>query len=396
MAHKETQAKGKRGRFFRVILPDGYGNMLDEDSSESSDEAPAALNRSAMNPISTNGISSNSMAVPFHSAPAAGTGNAKNPIALSFPGEPAFFLSYSKGTSTTSSDAKRSWAQFSLDKDSSHASVRRPRPSAPFIPSPYSQRANSSNTPEIVLKTELDEDRKANAFDLDLRTALRHIFLQESDMNDIIAIFDDAIMLTKTPGFKLVGSWLQSREFAPCLVQVNDRPLSTAENQGQSTDDATPQRQIGDIQGIHRKYRLATVSDSKVLREIIISLGNLYFSIRRFSMEKLVDLITLKLQVAWNSYPGITQLEPLLEVASFAFSVQSLKRDAMQKWLVSFLADTYDLYTCAYPTQLWKVLNDNQVLYEEFRQKRKELHRENPERYEDVMVLLQSRGLERC
>lgn len=81
-------------------------------------------------------------------------------------------------------------------------------------------------------------------------------------------------------------------------------------------------------------------------------------------MEGLVELITFKLQVARNSFPGISQLGPILDVANMVFSGGYAQKDALRSWLVPFMADKQDLYFYGCSARFWELMRSNAVLYE--------------------------------
>lgn len=406
-ASKETQAKGKRGRELKLILPDDYVDMSDDDldadlndvsSSDDGfntgspelddDQLPANTLLSSTNALSSSAGRSSSR-------------NAGLATALNFLGERSTFLTYTQGGSNPRTGSKRTLGQTSLGADSQHsAAKRRTRPpSSMRQSSPTNGVDDTTNvgTPYRALKVEDKEETKGNLFSLDLRTAIEHVFLKDHDADDILAVFRDLVSLKNKPEFEHIRNWLLLREFKPRLVhlQVNDQTVipNTAQSQG-SDNESSQDREIGDIKGIHRNHHLEAVSNSQVLRQNILSLGRLYLSIRHFAMEGLVEFITFKLQVAWNSFPGISQLGPILDVAAMVFSGGYAQKDALRSWLVSFIADTQDLYFYDCSARFWKVMRSNAVLYDEVFQKRTEMHREHPEKYADVRALFRSRGID--
>lgn len=112
-------------------------------------------------------------------------------------------------------------------------------------------------------------------------------------------------------------------------------------------------------------------------------------------LAALIGLIILKLQAAWNSYPGLHQLEPLLEVTSLVFSGEGgPDGDDMQYWLVSFIADAKDLFLFECPARFWEVMCGNQTLMNAVFQLRNDAQRKDPDKYADSRVLIRSRGVD--
>lgn len=411
MASRETQAKGKRGRELKLILPDNDEDTSDSDSLLSlglgHDDASSVDNESHACSVGPDGRQQpanrllNSSSALSSSAGGSSARNANGPRALSFPGESSSFLTYAQGESNPRSGTKRALSQTSLNTGTQRSAVmRRTQPPASMSQPSSSPRVDNNRSPgttEPAPKSEDEGKQKSDLFTLDLRAALRHVFLQEEDADDILAIFHDLVSIKNKTEFEHIRTWLLTREFKPRLVQlqVNDQAIVSNKAQGQGSDDEPSQdREIGDIKGIYRKYRLEAVSDSHDLRQTIVSLGRLYLSIRHFAMEGLVELITLKLQVAWNSYAGIMQLVPILDVVTMAFSGPA-RNDTLRTWLVSFIADTQDLYFYDCSPRFWEVMRSNAALHDEVFQRRTELHRDQPERYSDVRALLRSRGIEK-
>lgn len=407
MASKETQAKGRRGRELKLILPDSYDDSSEDLDFEPDDEVSLDDESSSDSAehddrqLPGNELQSTSHTL-FPSDGGSSSRNAGGLTALSFPGESSSFLTYTQGGSAPHAGSKRKFGQASLETGSRRPGVTRQGqpPTSTGQPS-SSQRVDgrrSSIAAEHAPKVEEEEERTSDVFSLNLRTALEHVFLKESDANDILAIFHDLVSIKNKPEFEQIRTWLMTREFKPRLVhlQVNDQAIVSNNPQSQGSDnESTQDREIGDIRGIHRNRHLEAVNDSQALRHAILSLGRLYLSIRHFAMEGLVELITLKLQVAWNSYPGISQLGPILDVAAMAFSGGPAQNDALRTWFVAFIADTQDLYFYDCSPRFWEVMRSNAVLHDEVFQKRTEMHRDHPERYADVRDLLRSRGIER-
>lgn len=407
MASKETQAKGKRGREVKLILPDSYEDSSDEELDSdledelSYDAASADLGELDDGQQPANGGWDNANVL-SSSTGTASARNADSQSVLSFPGESSSFLTFTQGGPNPQTGSKRKFEQTPLDTGSRRPTVmRRGQLSPSSGHPPSSQLVNAhrnSNATERVPKIEGEEDSKS-VFSLNLRTALERVLRGENDAHGILAIFHDLVSLKNKSESEQIRTWLMNREFKPRLVHIpaNNQTIVSNIVQSQGTnDDATQAREIGDIQGVQRKHHLESVSDSRVLRQVILSLGRLYLSVRHFAMEGLVELITAKLQVSWNSYPGISQLGPVLDVAAMAFSGGPARKDALRTWIVSFIADTQDLYFYDCAPRFWEVMRGNAVLHDEVSQKRTEMHRDHPERYADVRALLRARGIENC
>ena len=181
---------------------------------------------------------------------------------------------------------------------------------------------------------------------------------------------------------------MKKQEFEPRIVQIlNQSTESTSDTQSEEP-------QIGDITHLNRNYRLEGITDSKTLQQEIIALGTFYRYARRFNKPALVEKITTKLQIAWNSYPGLSQLDPILDVAKIAFQDGIEKIDVLQEWILMFIADTKDLFPVACNTKYWDVMRSFPVLMEAVNARRDELLRVDPGKYSDVRVLLRERGFE--
>ena len=391
MANHETSIKGKSGTEVFIAVPDGYGAMYGGESSDDdgggdgSDadglDEPESGDRSAKVQATSSSFSASRLIGPFGKRPEARSAS------LRFPGETSSFPSYSQPNPSGTTHARQG-----SPKQAFPVVLRRTQ--LPKFPESKGPRIEHGN---VRLKTEDKTDHgsaKTSVFDLTLRSALQHVFLQEDDAAEILGIFRGVFETQDQPEFLQVQSWLRSHEFAPLLVQVNDQPRRAADSNA-SLNVAS--RQIGDILNIHRKYHLAAVSDSADLQDKIISLGRLYRQARSYEMTQLIDLIRLKLQAAWNSYPGLAQLQPTLQVTMMAFSQEpaGCKHDNLQKWLIEFIADTHDLFLYDCPGNFWAVMHDLPDLYTEISKVRTEMHTKSPQRYADIVSLIRSRGIEK-
>ncbi|KAJ5211950.1 uncharacterized protein N7498_003596 [Penicillium cinerascens] len=390
MANHETSIKGKSGTEVSIAVPDGYGAMYDGESSDddgSGDgsyaddlDEPESGDRSANVQATSSSFSASRLIGPF------GKRAETQSTSLRFPGETASFPSYSQSNCSGTTQARQGSPEQVFP-----AVLRRTQ-----LPT-----FSESSRPRIVqvnsrLKTEdsKDSSAKTSVFDLTLRSALQHVFLQEDDSSEVVEIFREVLQTQDQPEFLQIQSWLRSHEFAPLVVQVNNPPLRAADG---NASPNVASRQIGDVMNIHRKYHLAAVSDSTDLQDKIISLGRLYTQARRYEMVQLIDLIRIKLQAAWNSYPGLAQLQPILQVTTMAFSREPVgyKHDNLQKWLIEFIADAHDLFLYDCPSNFWAVMQELPELYSEISKIRTEIHTKSPQRYADIVSLMRSRGIEK-
>ena len=218
--------------------------------------------------------------------------------------------------------------------------------------------------------------------------------MEKEYANDILAVFSNAVNVHELERAK-IRSFLASNEFTPQLIQV----INSAINPVSATDDhdkiSLEDLPLGDILGIGRIFQLKDIKNAEDLSCQIIELGSLYTQARRYGMAKLVSEIRQKLQVTWNSYAGVSQLEPLLEVAQVAFEEDNNPPyDDLQDWLISFMADTYDLITTnENGAFFWQVFGADDVLKDTIFARRAENIRTMPERYQHLPTLLRSRGV---
>jgi hypothetical protein len=213
---------------------------------------------------------------------------------------------------------------------------------------------------------------------------VQHILLKKENSKELLAIFRD-VSTVEEPELGKLMSFLKTQEFNPQLLKVS------FSRQSNSTDDE--EFEIGDCLGIDRQFQLHGVRNSADLHEEIVRLGRLYPYARRLNMIDLVEKIAFKLQAAWNSYPGLSQLEPLLEVAAMVFR-DSTRRDHLQDWLIKFIADTLDLIYYQCPRRYWALMRDGSGLFNSVTQMRSEANRKNPERYANPRDQLRKRGIE--
>lgn len=424
MAEEETHTKGKRSRTLELIIPDGFQDALEEGqeedgyvaSHENTEEYVPVSNRLERGPstpanerTSTGAIdlegdevmqssSSSAHDRPTTSSRPSGTsevGNLalaiRNQVPVSFPGENSSFLSYvTRGELGQPSDTNQ--ASGSSDRITAFPL---------FTPRHRGSLGSTGASGTIRTKTEDDsqpepDNERTGIFDLTLRDALEYIFLQKDEAADILAVFNDSVLVQNRPESEQIKSFITSGEFVPRIVQVNDPTRNTNAADGNEPSGDSADLQVGDRHGFGRRYQLQGINNSDDLGKHIISLGHLYRQARRFNLVALINMITLKLQVAWNSYPGLSQLEPLLEVVSMAFQNNSDdNKDQLQAWLISFMADTLDLIYFACSGRFWEVMQGNSALQRAVFAARSDIVAKNPEKYSDARVLIRSRGIDR-
>lgn len=183
--------------------------------------------------------------------------------------------------------------QGSLDQAFTTVLRRTQLPTSPESNRPRIEQGNSRPKTEDTK----DGSAKTSIYDLTLRSALHHVFLQEDDAADVLGIFREVLQTQDQPEFLQIQSWLRSHEFAPLAVQVNDLPRRVADDNASSN---VASRQIGDIY----EHPPQILSGCRLRLGKILSLGRLYTQARSYEMAQLIDLIRLKLQAAWNSYPA--------------------------------------------------------------------------------------------
>jgi hypothetical protein len=156
-------------------------------------------------------------------------------------------------------------------------------------------------------------------------------------------------------------------------------------------------RVIGDQIGIGQNFRLNGITTNRDIEEIILMLGRVYLTARRFGLNELVYKIAFKLQVAWNCYPELYHCRPLLEVASSALAglteFNDETCDYLQSWLIHFLAETSDFMTYNCSERFWGLLRAHPKLQDVVLHLRTIAHIQDPGVYGNTRVLLDSRGV---
>lgn len=374
MASHEVSIKGKSGTELSLEVPPGMDSMYGNDSSDEENDDNIA-DEDDQDELE-------SEASPAKVQATSNSFSASRSVKLRFPGETApFFIPFMSRPSSNKQDLQNAAeSAFSSALGQNRLLL-------------FAKQTRERGKGKVKVEDLGDGASKPSIFDQNLRWSIEHIFQDGDDADELLRIFWEILQVHGQPEFVQIQSWLRSTEFAPHLVQVkNPTPISTIHGDSSGLESG----EIGDILQTHREYQLANVQNSEDLRKQILSLGRLYRQARIYNLTKLIDLIRHKLQAAWNYYPGLGQLEPILEVTKMAFKdmPESCKHDNLQKWLIRFLADTQDLFTYDCGSKWWALMGELSDLYSEVSQVRTEMHRGHPERYADLLFLLRSRGIE--
>jgi hypothetical protein len=378
MAKTESLVKGKRNKRLGLILPDGFDEItegistssdanLDEEnkySSSSMDDESGAAELEGEPPGKVQALTSSFSA--SRALAESSDQNREKPRSLAFPGENKPFPSFHAGSSP-------------LGKRKSAPETRKtPVPAQDSPTKMEKEPAEGMNNALVDLQNTLFERSWT------LSTMIEHILLEKESSQALLAILRDVSTIQEPESGKLV-SFLKSSEFSPQLLRIS--------NTRQSTSGEVGEFEIGDCLGIHRQFQLHGVANSADLHEQIVQFGGLYYYARRLNLVDLVEKITFKLQAAWNSYPGLSQLEPLLDVTEMAFK-DSTWTDHLQDWLIKFIADTQDLIYYQCPQRYWAIMRERNDLYNSVTQMRSEYNRKNPDRYANPRDQIRQRGID--
>ncbi|KAJ5924623.1 hypothetical protein N7466_008810 [Penicillium verhagenii] len=249
----------------------------------------------------------------------------------------------------------------------------------------------------VKVKCEDDSDHgktSTGVLEMSLQVAIESLILGKPEAGEIQAFLEHMSELRSQPEFILLKSWCLTKEFQPRLIQINS-PGEEMRDERSSED--TARSEIGDIRNIGRQWQLQDIRTSDDLRETIRSLGNLYVYARRLNLDEMIRNITLKLQVAWNSYPGLCQLEPILDVTAIVYKsyCPSTAKDHLQEWLPRFVAEVQDLMLLACSPKFQSVMRDSPSLYHDVSDLRVKFVLQSPTKYTDARLLLESRGIDR-
>ncbi|KAJ5918737.1 hypothetical protein N7454_009881 [Penicillium verhagenii] len=392
MAEKEMAKKGKRSRMLSLVLPDSYENILAgvEDLPEASLPAKGTARRANPAPAdiapSLPGRSNSQLYATSHSTtPALDATQRTNAIAhggnhvrhLRFPGE-TFTFSYTHVQSSSESGPETVACSGDVLTDK-------------HVPT-FSQ---SHQGEKVKCEDESDHGKtSASVLEMSLQIAIESLLLEKPEAGEIQAFLEHMSELRSQPEFMLLKSWCLTKEFQPRLIQINN-PGEVMRDERSSEDHA--RSEVGDIRNIGRQWQLQDIRTSDDLRETIRSLGNLYVYARRLNLDDMIRNITLKLQVAWNSYPGLCQLEPILDVTAIVYKnyCPSNAKDHLQEWLSRFVADVQDLIMLACSLKYQSVMRDSPSLYHDVSNLRVKFLSQSPAKYTDARLLLQSRGIDR-
>ncbi|KAJ5390405.1 uncharacterized protein N7496_001473 [Penicillium cataractarum] len=389
MAKKESLAKGKRGKNVELVLPDGFEDILegiptlgdDDSDNDASDASDASDTSDAENQpdvaelegepprkvlaVTGSFSSSKGLAGPSRQ-------REKSPKSLTFPGEKTPFPSFHVGTSELAGGSQ--FAQTTSMSTKARTQVSGKGALLKVEEKPV----------EGVNNALLEQQSSVFEQTWTLAAMIEHILLGKENSQGLLAVFRDISTVQEPESGKLI-SFLKTQEFTPHLLRTS---LARQGNSGEGEEF-----EIGDCLGIHRQFQLHGVTNSTDLHEQIAQLGRLYSYARRLNMVDLVEKITFKLQAAWNSYPGLSQLESLLDVTAMAFK-DSTCTDHFQDWLVKFIADTLDLIFYQCPHRYWALMRGQPDLYNSVTRMRSELNRKIPERHANPRDQIRQRGID--
>ncbi|KAJ5735362.1 uncharacterized protein N7483_000487 [Penicillium malachiteum] len=392
MAEKEMQLKGKRSRNPSLTLPDGYEDILTDSEAEEvagydTDEGPAELDAGYASPPPAKVQARTASFSVSREIKVSGAGD-KLPKAekrqivqhLSFPGESSSFLNYAStpGLSfgTTSSETSTQQGSVEVQKN---------------IP-PLTSLSPIKLKREKKTKSNAAQEPDEDIWKLSMSEVAERVLVQGPRANELLEIFHEMLKVQRQPESAKIKSFMQTSEFSPRLSQINN-PANNWSNDTANKNKSG--KLLGDYLEKGRILQLESVRDSNTLQQEIVSLGHLYKYARRFQKPKLIKMIAIKLQVAWNSYPGLCQLKPILDVASIVCQDFSLTtKDYLQNWILNFIADTMDLFLHDCSEKYWSAMRALPDLFDAVTKLRAEFIVRFPGRYSDVRVLLSSRGID--
>jgi hypothetical protein len=383
MSRKESMIKGTRGKMLDLVLPDGFEGILqgishsgDDDSddngshaSDTDDQQEGAKGEEEpprkVPAVTTSFSLSKTLAGPSRQ-------REKSPRPLTFPGEKTPFPSFHIGRSELAGSSEYEQSTSQSAKARTHVGGKGKQPKMEEEPIEGVNTAVSKQQNSLFERT------------WTLAAMIEHVLLEKENSQGLLAVFRDISTVKEPESGKLI-SFLKTQEFNPHLLKTS---LIR-----QGNPEEVEEFGIGDCLGIHRQFQLQGVTNSADLHEQIVQLGRLYSYARRLNMVDLVEKITFKLQAAWNSYPGLSQLEPLLDVTAIAFK-DSTSTAHLQDWLVKFIADTLDLIYYQCPNRYWALMRDLPDLYNSVTRMRSELNRKSPERYANPRDQIRQRGID--
>lgn len=348
MAEIEVRTKGKRSRDLSLVLPEPEDVPSPIEELQAQEEPSPTQDQPRSKPKV----------------------KAENFIRVSFPGAKDSFAVPGKHSSSV--------ARRSTPTQRKSA----PKPAATISP---------KLSPHVKVEKK-SKSRKQNVFGLNLRTIIEHVILEREGAAEISAILNDLGNIQE-PEMKKLREYLANNEFSPQLIQEIGSSLSGGANESQ--DISFENSAVGDVLRIGRSYQLKEITNAEDLSLRILELADLYAQARRYEMLPLIKDITLKLQVSWNFYPGLSQLEPFLEVAKIAFDEDyNPPWDCLQDWILNFAADAFDLFTFSCSELFWESLEEKDNMKVEIFRRRSEFMQLAPSRYQDPPALFRSRGIE--
>lgn len=386
MAKKESLVKGKRGKSLGLVLPDGFDVMvqgittidddyLHENSSTDTDDQPDAAELAGEPPKKVQAVTNSFSVSKTLDNPS--DQNVDRPSSLTFPGEnnPFPILPVGRAESARGSGLEQNQ---STSNQSTSNTIRAEVLEQEVQPKKEEEPIESINNSLVDQQNSLFERTWT------LAAMIEHVLLEKEHSRELRAIFRAVSTVQEPEAGKLI-CFLKTQEFDPQLLKISlARQISSHEAE---------EFEIGDCLGIHRHFQLHGVTNSRDLQEQIVRLGRLYSYARRLNMVDLVEKITFKLQAAWNSYPGLSQLEPLLDVTAVVFK-NATCTDHLQDWLIKFIADTQDLIYYHCPHRYWALMKDLPGLYNSITRMRSEVSRKNQERYANPRDQIRERGID--
>jgi hypothetical protein len=380
MAKKELLEKGKHFQRLGLILPDGFDEITEgispsscyspyEGDSKTDGETDAAeLEGEPPGKVQalTSSFSASNALVEFSNQ------SAETPKSLTFPGENKPFPSFHAGKHELFGGSQPEKNKPTSKTPREQALAQHSQPKMEEV------QAEGVNNALVDLQKTLFEKTWT------LGAMIEHVLLEKESSRELLAILRDVSTIPESEAGKLI-CFLKTSEFSPQLLKVS--------NARQGTSEEGEEFEIGDCLGIHRQFQLQGVTNSTDLHEQIIQLGELYYYARRLNMVDLVEKITFKLQTAWNSYLGLSQLDPLLDVTAMAFK-DSNWTDHLQDWLTKFIADTQDLIYYQCPQRFWAIMRDRKDFYNSVTRTRSEFNRKNPERYANPRDQIHQGGID--
>ncbi|KAJ5330020.1 hypothetical protein N7452_010410 [Penicillium brevicompactum] len=436
MALHEIGTKGKRGREVRIVMPheaeDEDGSSEDEDEEYSEEESlPIVQKRPDLQDSNTgprkvqatsssfshsrNGsmeLNEQTNSQTNSSAGVAETMNGRsNPF---FKGEDEESKAMVYQRAPTSSLAHRQHPQL--------PDPQAPNPRAPIKRDPFSPLSNSlSNSPlkftkmsesiEQGIQARIDRhrfpttgSRSENSSPARLQMVQRQVLAIVSLSVQDVDHYNDLFKLRGKPAMDDLRTWLEDKVFRPSIETPEPGVMDPNLPQTLPMKDSNgviTHRVLGDRLGLGLTKRLLNFHDPQVLGEGMRSLTVLYSYAKVYasSVAEMSDLcreIAQKLQIAWNCYRGLEQCQYLIELAQVAFRPQysiSNSLDEVQGWLITFIAETTQLFAHACPGELNNFLRSRPMLYQEILDLKKEMCVRQPELFMDLRILLRSRGI---